>query len=116
MWVNEHNDDSTGKLTKAIFKTVMYVVNQLLVGKAVLLPWACQVFLEAYDIQYTGSIKSAKVTMEIGQSNIIFTSRWLLHQLIIYLNSYMSYKCVHMNLALFYIAQVLTFWLAFLGH
>ena len=97
MWVNKHNDNSTDKLTKAILKTVIYVANQLLVGKAVLLPWACQVFLDAYDIQHTGSIKSAKVTIETGESTVIFTSRWLLHQLIIYLNSYMSYKCVHMK-------------------
>ena len=96
-WVSNHNDDCTDKLTKAIHKAVIYVANQLLVEKAVLLPWACQVFLEAYDIQHTGSIKSAKITIETGESTVMFTSRWLLHQLIIYLNSYMSYKCVHMK-------------------
>ena len=66
IWVNKHNDNSTDKLTtKAILKTVIYFANQLLVGKAVL---ACQVFLEAYDIQHTGSIKSAKVTIETGEA------------------------------------------------
>ena len=96
-WVNKHNDDCTDKLTKAILKAVTYVANHLLVEKALLLPWACQVFLEAYDVQHTGSIKSAKITIETGESTVMFTSRWLLHQLIIYLNSYMPYKCVHMK-------------------
>ena len=45
--VNKHNDDSTDTLTN---KTVIYVANKSFVGKAVLFPWACQVFLEAYDI------------------------------------------------------------------
>ena len=97
-WVNKHkHNESTDKLTKAVLKTVIYVANQLLVEKAVLLPWACQVFLDAYDIQHTGSIKSAKVTIETGDSSIMFKSEWLLHQLITYLNCYMSYKCVHMR-------------------
>jgi len=27
----------------------------------------------------------------------MFTSRWLLNQLVAYLNSYMLYKCIHMK-------------------
>ena len=46
-WLNQYSDESTDELTKAILKTVIFVANQLLVEKAVLLPWACQVFLEA---------------------------------------------------------------------
>ena len=96
-WIHKYNNESTDKLTKAILKTVIYVANQFLVEKAVLLPWACQVFLQSYEIQHTGSIKSARVTLETGEGSVTFSSRWLLHQLIIYLNSYMLYKCVHMK-------------------
>ena len=96
-WIHKYNNVSTDKLTKAVLKTVIYVANQFLLGKAVLLPWACQVFLQAYEIQHIGSIKSARVILETGESSVIFSSRWLLHQLITYLNSYMLYKCVHMK-------------------
>ena len=33
--------------------------------------------------------------IELGESNVQFSSRWLLHQLIVYLNSHMLYKCIH---------------------
>ena len=54
--------------------------------KAILLPWACKVFLQAYDTELVCSVKSARVS-----------AKWLLNELITHLNSYMSYKCVHMK-------------------
>ena len=41
--------------------------------------------------------KISKVTIETGESIVICLSRWLLHQFIIYINSYMSFKCAHMK-------------------
>ena len=73
----------------------MYVAHNALIGKAVLLPWACKVFLQTYDTKFTGSIKSACVTIEIVDSCVLFSSKWLLNQLIIPIR--MSYKCVHMK-------------------
>ena len=96
-WVDKYNDDNANKLTKAILQTVVYVANHLLLEQAVLLPWACKVFLQSYESEYAGSVTSAKVTVETGDSIVTFSGRWLLHHLIEYLNCYMLYKCVHMK-------------------
>ena len=64
--------------------------------KAVLLPWTCHVFLQAYDVQYA-DLKSVKVKLELGESMVQFSSRWLLHQLILHLDVYLMHKCVHMK-------------------
>ena len=96
-WVDQYDDGNTDKLTKATLQTVIYVANHLLQEKAVLLPWACKVFLKSYESEYAGSVTSAKVTVETGDGTVIFSARWLLHKLIEYLNCYMLCKCVHMK-------------------
>ena len=65
--------------------------------KAILLPWACKVFLQAYDTELISSIKSARVSIDTGDSCLLFTGKWLLNELITHLNPYMLYKCVHMK-------------------
>ena len=63
-WVDKYNNENTDKLTKATLETFIYVANHLLLEKAVLLPWACKIFLQSYEESwYTTS--SAKVTIEI---------------------------------------------------
>ena len=84
------------KLTKAILSSVVFVAKYLLAQKAVLLPWACHVFLQVYNVQYT-DIKSVQVSLELKDSSVQFSSRWLLHQLIVHLDAYMTHKCVHMK-------------------
>ena len=97
-WVSKKTDDNTDRLTKAILDTVIYVANNLLLGKSVLLPWASKVFLHAYDAEYTSCITSTpRVSIVTGESCLSFSGKWLLHQLILYLNSYMLYKCMHMK-------------------
>ena len=92
----KHTAENTTELvTKATLAAVMYVAKHLLQKKAVLLPWACRIFLQVYNINYTGSVNSVELCLELGESNVRFSSRWLLHQLIVYLDSYMLYKCVH---------------------
>ena len=90
---NAHNTD---KLTKAILLSVIFVAKHLLAQKALLLPWACPVFFQAYDVHYA-DIKSVKVKLELGESTVQFSSRWLLPQLILHLDVYMMHKCVHMK-------------------
>ena len=84
------------KLTKAILSSVVFVAKYLLAQKALLLPWACHVFLQVYNVQYT-DIKSVQVSLELKDSSVQFSSRWLLHQLIVHLDAYMMHKCVHMK-------------------
>ena len=55
--------------------------------------------MESYNDHhaYIDSIKSVKLILEFDESVVTFSSRWLLDQLIVYLNCYMLYKCVHMK-------------------
>ena len=89
---------STDLLTKAVLKAVLHVSEHLLHQKAVLLPDVCHAFLEAFGITHYGCIASVDPCLEMGDSTVQFSSRWLLHQLIIYLHPYLQYKCIHMNL------------------
>ena len=95
LWTTTINNDDIDALTRSVLAAVLYVAKQLLQNKAVLLPWVCHVFLQAYGYGDTGEINSSNLYIEIGEGNVQFSSRWLLHQLIVYLNSYMLYKCVH---------------------
>jgi len=79
IWTAKGGDKDTDTLTRAVLKAALFVAEQ---G-------------QAYQLHRTGSIKSAEFNLEVGESTVKFSSRWLLNQLIIYLNPYMSYKCVH---------------------
>ena len=50
---------------------------------------------ETYGVSHSGSIASVELNLEVGDSTVKFSSRWMLNQLIIYLHPYMEYKCVH---------------------
>ena len=96
-WEATKKAHNTDQLIKAVLSSVIFVAKYLLIQKALLLPWVCQVFLTAYGIQYTGDIKSIQVTLVVGDSSVKFSSRRLLHQLIIHLDGYMMHKCIHMK-------------------
>ena len=95
IWIAKVSDEDTDALTRAVLKAALFVANQFLQQKAVLLPWVSHIFLQAYGVDHTGSIMSPELNLEVGESTVKFSSRWLLNQLIIYLNPYMSYQCVH---------------------
>ena len=78
-------------LTIALLTSVVHVATELLQDRALLLPQVCDVFLSKY-----GTVRnSSQLYLEVGDSEVQFSSRWLLHQLIVYLHSYMRYKCIH---------------------
>ena len=85
MWTIKHRD-TTDTLTKSILRVVLLVADHLLQQKAVLLPHISQVFLEAYGVSPSSM---ADVNLDVGDSIVKFFSRWLLHQLVIYLHPYM---------------------------
>ena len=93
----EQADNSDDKLTKAILASVLFVGEHLVIEKALLLPQVCRVFLENYGVTLTDGLKSVDLNLEVGDSTVKFSSRWVLNQLIIHLNSYMQYKCIHMK-------------------
>ena len=97
IWRAKASDKDTDRFTVAVVKAALFVAEQLLQQKAVLLPQASQVFLQAYGVNHIGGIKSVELNLEVGEGAVQFCSRWLLNQLIVYLSPYMSYKCVHMK-------------------
>ena len=91
-WTVTYRDTTTDTLIKSILKAGLVIADHLLQQRAVLLPHISQVFLEAYGVPLLGAVD---LNLEVGDSTIKFSSWWLLHQLIIYLHVYMSYKCEH---------------------
>lgn len=96
-WLTKADDENTDRLTRSVLKAVLFVAEHLLQNKALLLPQVCHVFLQEHGVPHFGSIKSVDLTLEVGESGVKFSSRWLLNHLIINLNPYMQYKCVHMK-------------------
>ena len=87
--------DNTDRLTRATLSSVLFVAQQLLPNKAALLPWACNVFLQAYGVHNCADTKSAQVILDVEDGRVHFSSRWLLHQPILYLEGFMIHKCIH---------------------
>jgi len=96
-WEGTTKTHNVSKLTIAVVKSVLFVAKHLLQQKALLLPHVCHVFLEAYGVNIMEDNKSVQLTLEVEESSVQFSSRWLLHQLIFYLNTFMMHKCVHMK-------------------
>ena len=46
-------------------------------------------------MSHTSSIKSVDLDLDVGDSIIKFSSRWVLNQLMLYLNPYMECRCIH---------------------
>ena len=70
---------------------VLHVAMELLQERALLLSHACVVFLSKYG----GVSNPSQLYLEVGDSEVQFSFRWLLHQLIVYLHSYMKCKCIY---------------------
>ena len=69
---------------------VLHVAMELLQERALLLSHACVVFLSKYG----GVSSPSQVYLEVGDSEVQLSFRWLFHQLIMYLHRYMKYKCI----------------------
>lgn len=96
-WAEVQKEPSTDPpLTNAILETVIFVAKQLYQEKALLLSTACSVFLETYTGQnIMCSISSIEVIINCEDGTTKFTSRWLLSRLVLHLNKYMRFKCMH---------------------
>ena len=87
----EHSDD---KLTNSVLDAVLFVGKNLLEDKALLLSTVSSVFIESYTGEKIMN-KHESIVIEMKNSVIKFSNRWLLNELICYLNRYMLCKCVH---------------------
>ena len=97
IWKVKYNDENTDVLTCAILHVVLAVSDHLLLEKAILLPQACKLFLDSHGVSHTSSIKSVDLDLDVGDSIIKLSSRWVLNQLMLYLNPYMECRCIHMK-------------------
>ena len=91
IWKFKLADSVIDKPTRAVLATVDFVAEQLLHQKAELLPHASKYFREEYTAGTDDSSSKEEINLEMGDSSICFSSRWLLHQLIIYLEPHMSF-------------------------
>ena len=89
IWCAKVGDGDTDELTRAVLNTVLFVADEILHERAILLRKAWQVFTKAY------LSASNQLQLEVGDSTITITSQWLLHQLILYLQAHLSYRCIH---------------------
>lgn len=95
-WLQEQNDINTSEVTKSVLEAVVFVANHLRQDKALLLSAASTVFAEHYTREtLTCSISSLSLTIETEESTLKFSSRWLLNNLIIHLNNFLNFKCIH---------------------
>ena len=59
----------------AIFHAVLYLANEILHLRAVLLPCVCNIFIAAYSAN-----NEQDINLEVGEGTVKFTSRWLFYQ------------------------------------
>ncbi len=81
------------RLKIAQLTTVIHVAMHLQHQEALLLPKISTFFLDSYCGAGKWST-DVPVVLENSESTVNFMHKWLLHLLIIYLQSYMKYKCV----------------------
>lgn len=89
-WKKQMN--SGDKLMRAELAAVLNVAQEIQQGKAVLLPCVASVFLDAYCGNGEWSHEQPTV-LEVEDSKVNFSTKWLLKHLIIHLQPYMEYKC-----------------------
>lgn len=82
-------EENTDEVTKAILTTVLFVAQKLLEERALLLPQAVTVFLDNYPHS-----SSPDLHLELEYGRVRFSPRWLLNQLILYLQPFMNFKCI----------------------
>ena len=87
IWLETFNDVNTSILTKSILRAVLVVGDNLLRQRAVLLPQVSQVFFNTYG--------AVTAELEVENTEVKLSSRWLLHQLLLHLNNFMECRCEH---------------------
>ena len=90
LWKFIAQETDTDNVTRAAIRTVLLVASKFRQNKAIL-PQAVSVFIKYFDPCVT---QEDKINLEMKHGIIKFSSKWLMQQLIIYLQPYMSYKCV----------------------
>ena len=85
-------NENTTAVTQATLHAVLYVADEIMHQRAVL-PSVSKVFLAAYT---TDSETDSNVhVLEVGEGTVKYTTRRLLNQIILHLQSFINYKCVH---------------------
>ena len=88
IWECKISNENTDQLTTLIL-VLLFVVTELLHNRVDLLPHVSLMFIEAYKLCSTVASQGL-VRLEVGEGTIEFSSRWLLNQLIMYLQKIKS--------------------------
>ena len=94
IWALAQVENCDDKVTNSILESVLFVAKHLLEDKALLLTTVASIFIESYTGEKVNNMLES-TEIEMGNSTIKFSNRWLLNQLICYLNKYMLCRCVH---------------------
>ena len=72
LWKFKLQDSKIDAVTRSTLHTVLFVANEILSERAVLLTHVCRIFTEEYG--------GEKEELEVGENTVWFTSRWLFNQ------------------------------------
>ena len=95
-------DEVTDVATRVTLHTVLYVADEIMHERAVLLPWASQVFIAVYTENSEQS--QTEYVLEIGEGTVNYTTRWLL-----ILNHSLPINAYTRNLELLFFGKMETF-------
>ena len=87
----EEKKNNANKLLQAEMEAVIFVAHALKKGKAVLLPSVACVFLDTYCGIGDWSSEQ-EIYLDTEDSKVRYTNKWLLRQLVMYLQPYMEYR------------------------
>ena len=62
--------------------------------------------LQAYGVHNCGDTKSAQVIIDVEHGKVQFSSCWLLHQLIFYLEGFMMHKYIHRKYGIYNLHRI----------
>ena len=91
IWELKYLDESNDNVTRSLLSVVLYIAGEFVNQRAVLLPHASKMFCQAYGPE---SI-DMNIQLKVSESTFLFTSKWLLNQLIVHFQDHMKYKCIH---------------------
>ena len=83
-------DESNDSVTRPLLSVVLYIAGEFVSQRVVLLPPASKMFCQAYDPENI----DMNIQLEVSEGTILFTSKWLLNQLIVHFQDHMKYKCI----------------------
>ena len=91
IWQYKYTDKETDKVTSSLLHVVLFVVQEFINQRAVLLPNVSKMFCQVYDPEHIDT----NLQLEVSEGTFTFTSKWLLNQLIVHFQDHIKHRCIH---------------------